>query len=182
MIVTLSLLCSLLSSLVGSALAAPPPLPDRGAGSVDALSLDTLDGLARALSARDGLACADLGPASPALRDNLLLLASRQDSAPAVPVRAAACLVEQFPADPSVIAAAAQWLQDPATRGLGLIVVQDLSRFAPQDRAALAAVALSTPDPTWQRRYHTRLLQSPLPDIVAIAQAVPAPVVKNPTE
>lgn len=169
----------LMSVLGGQALAAPP-LPGRSAPA----PVDPADpgALARALSARDGVPCSALGPADAALRDALLALTAASDAAPAVPVRAAACLIEQLPADPAVLSAAAGWLQSPATAGLGLVVLQDLSRFAPADRAALASVALQMPDPVWLRRYHTRLLQSDLPDVAAIAQAAPAMDVKKATE
>ncbi len=147
---------------IGAAVAATPETP---------AAATPADALARSLSMRDGVTCQSLGTPTPELRDALLSLADPALLPPAVPVRAAACLLEQFPADPAVLAAANGWVQTPGSAGLGLVVISRLSLLSPEVQQSLAAAALQMPDPAWKARFQSRLLNSGLPAVVGLVEA-----------
>ena len=153
------------AGMIGAAVAAPPEI----ATPVAATSTDSA--LARTLSLRDGVTCQSLGAPTPELRDALLSLADPALLPPAVPVRAAACLLEQFPADPAVLAAANAWVQTTGSAGLGLVVISRLSLLSPEAQQSLAAAALQMPDPAWKARFQSRLLNSGLPAVVGLVEA-----------
>ncbi len=75
------------------------------------------------LKLRDPVPCSGLGEATPALRDELLALASPAILPSVVPMRAADCLAHLFAADLNVQAAFLTWMTDPGRAGQALLIL-----------------------------------------------------------
>ncbi len=107
-----------------------------------------------ALRARDPAPCAAL-PADPDLAATLHAIAVT-DIAPAwVPLRAAGCLTELFPADPRFIGWVTPWFTDEDFGGLGLAVLTT-SLANPETRTVLEPFARAAPE-RWRALYTRRL-------------------------
>jgi hypothetical protein len=72
------------------------------------------------LASRDGVDCAALH----ASVDELVAMTDPAIQPPWVPVRAAECLVVTYPAEKRVAETILPWLDDPARKGLALVVAQ----------------------------------------------------------
>lgn len=126
--------------------------------------------LGQALAARDGVGCAGLGVADSALRDGLIAHTDPTLMPPWVPVRAAGCLIELFPADPVTLSTVTPWMTDPGAAGLALVVAQQIDRFPAADAAKLAVAAMSAPEGAARDRVQRRLQKSTLPEVVVVVQ------------
>lgn len=120
------------------------------------------------LAQRDGMSCAQLGTADATLRDQLLSLTAPDLMPPSVPIRAAECLVELYPTDPTVHTAFTAWMSDSERAGLALLVIGRLDRLPLTTAVQLATAALQTPDTTMRARFQSRLTQSPIPEVRAV--------------
>lgn len=118
------------------------------------------------LKLRDPVPCSGLGEATPALRDELLALASPATLPSVVPMRAADCLADRFGEDPAVQAAFLAWMTDPERPGQALLVLGRADTLPEPLVVGLLAGALQSPSVRVKERAQA----------VAIARAgVPAP-------
>lgn len=104
------------------------------------------------LKQRDAVSCAELGEATPALRDELLALTAPERLPAAVPMRAAGCLAERFPDDPEVQAAFRAWPADPARPGQVLLLLARVDTLPEPVAAALVRGALVAPNDRVRRK------------------------------
>ncbi len=121
------------------------------------------------LKMRDAVSCDRLGAATPALRDELIVLAELPDGLPWVSVRAAGCLVSVFAGDPAVVDRFAAWAGDSERTGLTLVVIDGAAALAPADAVRVGAAAMGTADTRWRARFADRLGRSALPELRALA-------------
>lgn len=134
-----------------------------------AFSAFAADGPAyRALRSRDGVSCADLGEATPALRDELLALTDPAVLPSSVPMRAAGCLVSRFGADPVVAEAVLPWMTDPSRRGLALVVAGGVDSFPEPVAVRIAEAGLSVDDAAWRARFAKKFADSELAGVNAL--------------
>lgn len=126
------------------------------------------------LRARDAVGCGALGEPTPALRDALVALADPATLPPAVPVRAAGCLVELYAEDPEIVEVVLPWMADPARHGLALVVASRLDALPEPAAVALARAAMADGDETRRRRVAARLAKSERESVRAVASEVPA--------
>lgn len=123
------------------------------------------------LRLRDSVPCSALGEPTPALRDELVILSDPAGMPSWLPIRAAACLVELYAADPALEAIVSPWMTDSTRAGLALVVVGGIDRFPAPVALRLATSALSTPDPRHRARVAKRLSSSAIPAVRAQATA-----------
>ena len=121
-----------------------------------------------ALLARDGVVCSDLGPATPALRDELAALAIADVQPSYVPMRAAGCLVDLFATDPALPAIVTPWVQDPALGGLGLLVLIHAEAMPLSAELDLAKAAAASTDARWGPKFRDRISRSLHPEVRAV--------------
>lgn len=157
--------------VAGAAWAEEPAAGEAATGEVAAATSATY---AR-LRVRDGVSCASLGEATPALRDDLLALAAPGVEPPAVPIRAAQCLVALFPTDPAFADAATAWMKDPERAGLALVVAGGVDALPEPTAVRLAEASRTMPDEAARGRIARRLARSARPAVRAAAAADQAP-------
>lgn len=97
------------------------------------------------LKQRDAVSCADLGEATPALRDELLALTAPELLPASVPMRAVQCLAERFADDSAVQAAFAAWPADAARPGQVLLLLSRVESLPPAVATPLVRAALVAP-------------------------------------
>jgi hypothetical protein len=131
------------------------------AGLANAGAIDTL-------RSRDAVACSALGDANPALRDELVALTDPATLPPAVPIRAANCLIDLYGADPIALGAVTGWMTDPERHGLALVVLGRLGDLDPLVATELARKALTVPDEGMKTRVASRLKKSSIAEVRAL--------------
>ena len=98
------------------------------------------------LRLRDPVGCADLGPATTTLREELVALTDAAVRPSLVQVRAASCLGERFATDAAAQALFAGWMTDPESAGLALAVLHHAADLPPPLAQSLAERALASPN------------------------------------
>lgn len=107
------------------------------------------------LKLRDGAGCAGLE--GPGMRDELIALAEGDVQPGYVSIRAAECLISEFPGDALVVSRAAAWVGDPERAGLAIVVAAAVDGFAVEDGVTIARAAVAGP---LRERLSGRLLRS----------------------
>ncbi len=118
------------------------------------------------LKVRDAVGCDALGEATPALRDELLLLAAPDVLPSAVPMRAALCLAQRFGDDASVRSTVVDWTADPAHRGQVLLLLGNTDGLRDPLASELVAAALLAGDERVRARARRVTEQTSVPIIV----------------
>lgn len=154
----LTLLVSMaLAASPGSAVGANAPAPDAAFPDRNTL-------LARALSLRDGVPCAEL----PVVAASELVAWTTPDLGPPwVSLRATACLAERFPDTAGRLALG--WVGDPKRQGLVLAVLQHEGSLPESMVVELGRAALA--DPTLRPRVARFLRKSRRPAVQALLTA-----------
>lgn len=120
----------------------------------------------RALSSRDPVPCAQVEALSAAPREALEAIVDTVTAPPWAPMRAAQCLIDGH-------AAAAQarferWVEDPALKGLGRLVLGQLDRLPVEVAVAVSRKALAGSDPALARE---RIAAAQAPELRALVGA-----------
>jgi hypothetical protein len=102
---------------------------------------EPIDGVVRALSARDAVPCADVEALTATPVETLRSVVSTVSMPPWVPMRAAQCLIERHAVD--VQPDLERWVVDPATQGLGRMVLSGLDRIPIEVALPVARKALA---------------------------------------
>jgi hypothetical protein len=117
----------------------------------------------RMLSARAGVSCDALPVATAA---ELAAFADPALQPPAVPMRAAHCLVQRFGAEAEAIVT--PWLSDPNRAGQALVVAGALDAMPADAAARIASAALSGADEVGRARIARKLRASVHPQVAAL--------------
>lgn len=98
------------------------------------------------LRLRDPVTCADLGEATPSLRDELIGLTDPEIRPALVHIRAVNCLAERFATDPVAQGRFAGWMASDDTAGLALAVLHRAADMAPEVARDLVGRAALSPN------------------------------------
>lgn len=120
------------------------------------------------LKLRDPVACAALGEATPALRDELLTLSAPETLPSSVPMRAADCLAERFGEDAVVQAAFTAWTMDPARPGQVLLLLGRVETLPEPLAVALLRGALVSPSGRLTEKARAIAAASEIPAVRAL--------------
>lgn len=118
-----------------------------------------------ALSVRDPApSCAEVEALADDPVQDLLFVVDHAQQPPWAGLRAAACLIDGHAAE--IEPRLEQWVTDPSTRGLGIVVLGKLDVLPEPVAVKVARLALSGPDPEGARR---RIAASNRPEVRAVA-------------
>lgn len=134
------------------------------------------DDLYKQLSGHHAPSCEALvaGRPAPEVRDALISLVNEAPLPSWVPMRAAACVVDQMGADPAVVSAARGWMGAPETPGLALVVSEHLEKIPGEAAVELAQLAVERANrsPRFAAYAHPVLARSANPKVSALAAQV----------
>ena len=120
------------------------------------------------LKLRDDVSCETLGAATPALRDELIVLTAPDQLPSAVPMRAVGCLAELYAEDTLVQAAFLSWIADPSRAGEALLLLGRAERLPVSLQTHLITTGLHAQSDRVRARAEKLVLGSTDPAIKAL--------------